>query len=126
MLKLTNPAPNRIDILLDGPVGANEMRDGLDAFVEMASGMQGGQILYRIPEFAMPSFEAIGIKMAQLPRLFGLFGHFSSIAVLTDSALLRTAAEIEGAVIPGIAIKAFELDEEAAAEAWLAARAEAA
>jgi hypothetical protein len=39
--------------------------------------------------------------------------------VLSDTAWLRTATEVEGALIPELEIKAFDLHEAGAAEAWL-------
>jgi hypothetical protein len=62
----------------------------------------------------------LGVEFSRLPKLFGLLGKFEKCAVLSDAAWLRTAAEVEGALFPGITIKAFKMDEEEAAEAWLA------
>ncbi|WP_333713965.1 STAS/SEC14 domain-containing protein [Yoonia sp.] len=78
-------------------------------------------MLYRITSFAMPSLGAIGVEMARLPKLFGLLGKYDRCAVLTDIPWLRTAAEMEGALIPGLEIKAFALDAVDDAESWLIA-----
>ena len=120
MLKVTKISPNRVDIELNGSLDADGMRDGLDALIEQSEGVENGLMLYTISEFAMPSAAALAVEFARLPKLFGLIGKFDRCAVLSDAAWLRTAAEIEGAVIPGLAIKAFELGENEAAEAWLA------
>ena len=40
-------------------------------------------------------------------------------AVLTDTAWLRTASEVEGALIPGLQVRAFRSDQELEAEDWL-------
>ncbi|MEP3049869.1 MAG: STAS/SEC14 domain-containing protein [Erythrobacter sp.] len=40
--------------------------------------------------------------------------------MLSDAGWIRTAAEIEGALFPGMDIKSFELSEGEAAEQWLA------
>lgn len=119
MLTIEKPSPNRLNIDLSGRLDAEAMAKGLDDLLEQSEGITGGQMLYRITEFALPSFAAIGVEFARLPRLFSLLGKFDKCAVLSDAAWLRTAAEIEGALFPGIAIKAFELDQKEQAERWL-------
>ena len=47
-------------------------------------------------------------------------GDEADSAVLSDSDWLKKAAEIEGALFPGIEIKSFGLDGQEVAEAWLA------
>lgn len=122
MLSVSKPAPNRVDIELSGILDAELMASGLDDLIEKSEGVTNGKMLYRIPEFSMPTVSALAVELQRLPKLFGLLGKFDRCAVLSDAAWLRTAAEIEGALIPGIKIKSFELYETAAAEAWLAER----
>ena len=40
-------------------------------------------------------------------------------AVLTEKTWLKKASEFEGALIPGLEIKAFDRDQIAEAEAWI-------
>jgi hypothetical protein len=40
--------------------------------------------------------------------------------VLTDKKWLQKASELEGLLMPGLEIKAFDQDQAGAAEAWLA------
>ena len=119
MLKVTKPAPNRLDIELSGMLDAELMRAGLDELMALSVDINAGRMLYRIPGFAMPTLGAIGVEMGYLPKLFGLIGRFDRCAVCTDAAWLRTAAEMEGAMFPGLDIKSFALDDTAEAEAWL-------
>jgi hypothetical protein len=121
MLKITKSAANRVDIELDGTLDAETMRVALDDLIAKSEGIAKGRMLYTVTDFSLPTLGALGVELQRLPKLFALLGKFERCAVLSDTAWLRTAAEIEGAVIPGIAIKSFELDEAAAAEAWLAA-----
>ena len=121
MLTVTKPSANRVDIELDGAVDTETMRAALDDLIAKSEDVKNGRMLYTITEFAMPSLGAIGVEFQLLPKLFGLLGKFDRCAVLSDAGWLRTAAEIEGAVFPGIDIKSFELDQRDAAEAWLAA-----
>ena len=46
--------------------------------------------------------------------MFGLIRKFDRCAVLADQKWLKTISEIEGALIPGLDIKGFNTDEEAA------------
>lgn len=121
MLKVTKTAENRVTVDLIGKIDADMMREGLDDLLDLSKDMEHGEMLYTIKEFALPTLGAIGIEMGKLPQMFGLLGRFDRCAVLSDAGWLRTAAEIEGKLFPGIEIKAFEMTETDAAEAWLAA-----
>lgn len=120
MIIVTKPAPNRVDIELDGPLDAELMRIGLDDLLAQSEGVENGRMLYRITSFEMPTGGALGVEFTRLPQLFSLLGKFDRCAVLAEAGWLRTMAEIEGALMPGMTIKAFKLDETDAAEAWLA------
>lgn len=120
MLTITKPASNRVDIELSGQIDGDTMRAGLDALIEKTADLEQGVMLYRIHELALPTLGALGVKVEHLPKLFGLLGKIDRCAVLSDAAWIRTTAEIEGALFPGIAIKAFTLEDTDAAEAWLA------
>lgn len=120
MLTITKPAPNRVDIELSGPLDAEAMAAALDDLIAKSEDVTNGLMLYKITDFALPSLGAIGVEFQRLPKLFGLLGKFDRCAVLSDESWLRTAAEIEGALFPGIEIKSFEPGDADAAEAWLA------
>jgi hypothetical protein len=120
MLKITRVSPNRIDLELSGGLDADTMRTGLDELIAKSEYIESGLMLYTINEFAMPSAGALAIEFTRLPKLFGLIGKFDRCAVLSDAAWLRKAAEIEGALIPGLEVKGFELGQNDAAEEWLA------
>jgi hypothetical protein len=120
MLKITKPSPDRVDIALSGALDADAMRAGLDELIAMSEGVRNGRMLYRITDFAMPTLGAFAVELQRLPKLFALVARFDRCAVLSDTAWLRRAAEIEGALIPGLEVKSFGLGDAAAAEAWLA------
>lgn len=119
MLTISKTAPNRIDIELKGSLTAENMRTGLEELIAKSEDVVNGHMLYKIPEFVMPTLGALAVELQFLPRLFALLGKFKRCAVLSDAGWLRTAAEIEGALIPGIVIKSFELNDVQAAEDWL-------
>ncbi|MEO1798288.1 MAG: STAS/SEC14 domain-containing protein [Pseudomonadota bacterium] len=119
MLTITTPAKNRLNLTLAGQIDKAAMDQGLSDLIDAADGIENGTMLYRIESLMMPTPAALAVEFGYLPKLFGVVGKFRRCAVLSDQAWLRTAAEIEGALIPGLMIKAFHLDQEAAAESWL-------
>ncbi|WP_299671858.1 STAS/SEC14 domain-containing protein [uncultured Roseobacter sp.] len=119
MFKISKPSENRLDIELSGGLDADEMREALESLTVASQDMAGGKMLYRIYDFEMPTFGALAVEFQQLPKLFGVIGRFGRCAVLCDASWIRTAAEIEGALIPFLEIKSFPLAEAEAAEAWL-------
>ena len=119
MLTITKPSADRVDIELDGKIDADIMRTALDDLIAKSQGVKGGKMLYRITNFELPTLSAIAVEFTRLPKLFGLLGAFDKCAVLSDSDWLKKAAEIEGALFPGIEIKSFGLDQQDVAEEWL-------
>lgn len=121
MITITKPSPNRINLeITDAHIDEDAMRKAIEEVLRKTEGIEHGRMLYRLPHFPWPSLAAIGVKLEFLPRLFKLLGQFDRCAVLTDEAWLRTAADIEGALIPGLEIKGFGLEEIETAENWLA------
>jgi hypothetical protein len=112
--------PNRVDIEFGGKLDSDDMKAALDELVSKTQGVEHGRMLYRIGDFKLPTISAMVIEFWRLPSMFGLIRKFDRCAVLADQGWLKTISEIEGALIPGLEIKGFGLDEEAAAEAWLA------
>ena len=120
MFRITPNGPNRIDIEFSGKLDSDDMKIALDELVSSAKDIEHGRMLYRIRDFELPTLGAIGVELSRLPDLFRLIRNFDRAAVLADKKWIQTVGEIEGALIPGLKIKAFDPDEEALAEAWLA------
>ena len=120
MFRVIPNGPNRIDVEFSGKLDSEEMKAALDELISKTEGFEHGCMLYRIGDFELPTLGAIGVELSRLPELFTLIGKFDRAAVLTGKKWIQNASEIEGALIPGLEIKAFDLDEEAEAEAWLA------
>ncbi|AGI66892.1 hypothetical protein OAN307_c11910 [Octadecabacter antarcticus 307] len=120
MLLIHKTGPNRVDIELSAILDSDMMAAGLDELFEASQDISNGVMMYKIPSFSMPTGGALAAEMMRLPKLFSLIKHFSRCAVLTDIGWLQTAARIEGALIPGLEIKCFDMADEAKAEAWLA------
>ena len=120
MLKIVPNGPNRLDIELSGKLNSEEMKIALDELLSLSKDIQNGSMLYEIVDFQLPSLGAIAVEFSRLPSMFGLLKHFDRAAVLTDKTWLKNVSEIEGMLFPGLEIKAFNRDQRAVAEAWLA------
>lgn len=121
MLQVQRIGDNRLDIALSGKLDSDAMRAALDALVSKSEGIEHGQMLYRINDFKIPTLGAMAVEFARLPAMFRLMRQFDKAAVLADQDWLQKIGEIEGALIPGLDIKGFDLDEQDEAEHWLAA-----
>jgi hypothetical protein len=119
MFKVTPNGVNRLDIQLSGKLDAEEMKIALDELVDKSKHIENGKMLYEVIDFHLPSLAAISIEFSRLPAMLGLMKKFNRAAVLTDKAWLKKVSEFEGAMFPGLVIKAFNRDQKAEAEAWL-------
>jgi hypothetical protein len=119
MFTVTSKGDNRLDIELSGKLDADSMKAAMDDLIGQSADISNGKMLYTVIDLHLPSLGAIGVEFTRLPALFGLLGKFDRAAVLTDRSWLKKATEIKGALIPGIDIKAFDLDQVAEAELWL-------
>lgn len=119
MLSVRKSGPNRVDIELTAILDGDMMATALDELVEVSKDITNGVLMYRIPSFSMPTGGAIMAEMIRLPQLFQVISHFNRCAVITDFGWIAATAQVEGALIPGLAIKSFGSNEEKAAEAWL-------
>ncbi|MGQ7959041.1 STAS/SEC14 domain-containing protein [Pseudomonas sp. SP16.1] len=119
MFKVTRSGDQRIDVDFAGKLDSDAMRVALDELIQAAEGIEHGQMLYRIGSFEWPTLGAVGVELGRIPQLLRFIRQFDRVAVVADQQWLRTASAVEGALIPGLTIKAFDSIHEAEAEAWL-------
>jgi hypothetical protein len=119
MFKIMQNGVNRLDIELSGKLDAEEMKIALDELVSKSKNIENGKMLYKIIDFRLPSLCAIGVELSRLSSMLRLMKKFDHAAVLTDKTWLKKVSELEGALYPGLDIKAFNIDQKAEAEAWL-------
>ena len=119
MFKITSKGADRLDIELSGKLDIEEMKIALDELARKSENIANGKMLYEIVDFHLPSLGAMAVELSRLPSMFGLIRKFDRAAVLSDKAWLQKLSEIEGALFPGLEIKAFDRRQKAAAEAWL-------
>ena len=122
MFKIIRKGTNRLDIEMSGRLNAEDMIIALDELVSKSENIENGKMLYDVIDFHIPSLEAITIEFSRLPSMFGFLKKFWRAAVLTDKTWLKKASEFEGALFPGLEIKAFSRDQRIEAEAWLSSR----
>jgi len=119
MFEVIKKGANRLDIQLNGKLDSESMTTALDELFSKSENIQNGKMLYVINDFQLPTLGAIGIEFSRLPSMFCFIKKFNRAAVLTDKTWLKKASEFEGALIPGLEIKAFNLEQKVEAEAWL-------
>lgn len=119
MFEVTRKEDNRLDIDFTGKLDNDAMKAALDDLMAKGEGIENGRMLYRIDNFSFPSLGAIWIELSRLPELFRFIRKFDRAAVVADKKWLRIISEFEGALIPGLEIKAFTPEQEALAETWL-------
>ncbi len=120
MFKVIQKGTNRLDLEMSGKLDAKEVKIALDELVSKSENIENGKMLYDVIDFRLPSLGAIAIEFSLLPSVFGLLKKFDRTAVLTDKTWLKKLSELEGILYPGLKIKAFNRDQRAEAEAWLA------
>ena len=91
----------------------------LDELVSQSEGIENGRMLYDVVDYHLPSLGAIGIEFSRLPSMLGLMKKFDRAAVVSDIAWHKMISELEGALYPGLEIKAFSREQKMDAEAWL-------
>ncbi len=119
MFKVIANGTNRLDIELSGKLCAEDMRSALDELENQSTHIEQGQMCYEIIDLHMPSLGAIGVEIYRLPMLFRIMKKFACVAVLTDKIWVKKASEWEGALFPGLEIKAFSRYQKTAADIWL-------
>lgn len=122
MLIVKRVNDNRLDIEMSGKLDSHGMKAALDDLIEKSEGIEHGRMLFDVIDYRLPSLDAIGIELSRLPSMFRWINRFERAVVLSDRKWLRVISEIEGVMIPGLEIKAFDRDDRFEAEAWLEAQ----
>lgn len=119
MFRIHSPILNRLDIDINGKLDSTDMRLLIDDLDARSKPIAAGRLLMRVQEFDMPTLGAIGVEISRIPTLLKLIRRFERAAVVSDKDWIRRMSEIEGAIIPGLEVRGFELRELADAETWL-------
>src|SRR5690554_1691952 len=119
MFQITRPSENRLNIELAGKLDKEEMKRLLDELMAKSVDISRGTLFMRIDKFDIPTLGAIGVELSRMPSLFRFIRRIDRAAVVVDKSWVRKVSELEGALIPGLELKAFDLTQGTEAEAWL-------
>ncbi|HLA29596.1 MAG TPA: STAS/SEC14 domain-containing protein [Pseudomonas sp.] len=119
MFQVMRNGENRVDVEFAGKIDSNGMKIAIDELRLKSEGIEHGRMLYRVGDFSLPTLGAIAVELSHIPQLFRVARHFDRMAVVAGKGWVRKTSEVEGALIPGLQIKSFDLSQEAEAEAWL-------
>ena len=120
MFQVTKQGNNRLNIEFSGKLNRDDMKVALDDLIQKSQGIQQGRIFYRIGDIDLPSLGALALELQRIPQLLRVIRRFDRVAVVSGTSWVRKAGEIEGALMPGLQVKSFDLNQEKDAEAWLA------
>lgn len=104
---------------ISGKIDAEDMKKGLDAFLATLSDEKKTDFLYEIDDFELPTLNALAVEFRYLPSLFAALPKMGRVAVVSGVGWIRKAAVVEGKVIPGLRIEAFEPEDTQDAIRWL-------
>jgi len=121
MMNLTKVSNNRVHVEFGGKIDRDQVTKVLDEMFAAIADRELGLLMYRIGKLEMPTLGAIAVELKNLPKIFRLVQKIDRIAVVCDQGWIKTSTEIEGKLIPGLEMKAFDLDKESAAIEWLEA-----
>ena len=119
MFSVRKNGKNRLDINMSCKLNADSMSDVIDEMATKSSNIKNGVMLYTIKDLQLPTLGAIGVEISRLPTLLRLIKKFDRAAVLTNKNWIKKLSAIEGALMPGLEIKSFNLEEEKEAIDWL-------
>ncbi len=108
-----------VHMSITGNIKPESMTQGLDWIHELDA--EDDDFNLRI-DMAQGEFDDLAAISAEFKRVATVLRHSKSAkkcALMTDSMFLRNSAKVEGAVIPGLEVRTFDLDEETPAERWL-------
>lgn len=113
-------ADDLVVITMSGKLDATMTKVALDMLVLEMDDMHHGGILMRAGGVEWPTLGAIGVELRHWGQMMAMIEKIDRAAILTDDGIIRAAAAVESALIPGITMRSFDLSEEAGARAWLA------
>ena len=119
MFDITPDTKGFVHLTISGRIEPQEMQAGLEAFLACLEDGKKTHFLYTITDFEFPPMTSIGVEFSYIPLLLQSLSKIGKVAVVADQAWLRTAAEVEGKLIPGLTIQSYEPDQAQAAETWL-------
>lgn len=106
---------------LSGKVGKDDLGEALEWLSEANDAHEAYNMCVDVAKMDFASLGEISEEFKRLAAMWRTAKALDKCAVVTDSKYLQSAAKIEGAVIPGLEIESFEIEDLAPAMDWLGA-----
>lgn len=104
---------------VNGRVGEDELKQGLSWFQERAEANDNYNICIDLRAEEFSDLSAVSREFKNVASMLRHATTAQKCAIISDSAFVRNSAKVEGAVIPGLEIEAFDVTERDPAVAWL-------
>ena len=119
MLRLhADTPPHVLAFEIDGTVTAPDMDDLYNAVERVTEGTGPVHVCGEIHGIGGLTLDAIGASLKRGVGLLGRIGRVKRYAVVSDVGWIRTVAELEGAVIPGMSVRVWPTAQRDDALAW--------
>ena len=119
MLRLHTDTPAHVlSFEIDGTVTAPDMDDLYNAVETATDGNGPVHIVGEIHGIGGLTLDAIGASFKRGVGLIGRLGRVKRYAVVSDVGWIKTMAELEGAVIPGMSVRVWPTAQRDEALAW--------
>ncbi|HWK53293.1 MAG TPA: STAS/SEC14 domain-containing protein [Hyphomicrobiales bacterium] len=119
MYSVERVAHDRVDVVVNGRLETEDMRQLIDTLEVRAADVEDGRMLIDVEDFHLPSLGAMKVEFANMPELMRLMRRFSHVAVLSDEGWVNAVSSLEGKLIPGLEINTFPRHQRYQAETWL-------
>jgi hypothetical protein len=119
MLTCTLPTPRALEIVCEGRVGADDVREAfarLDRLIETSPRID---CLADVRDGVHVDPTAIWEELKNLPAVARAVRALDRVALVADPAWVRAVGRIESRLIPGVDYRVFDRDGGAAARAWI-------
>ncbi len=119
---LPSPGPDIVAFRVTGKVTAGDIERSWAAIGAALDEAATIGLYVEIADLGGFTLDALVKDVAMGFQQIGQWRRFARYAVVADAAWIRTMASIEGAILPGIEIRAYTPDQGDDAMAWLADR----
>lgn len=119
MLTLTSIPPAAIEITVEGALVREDVARAIAEIEAMLDTVERLDILADVRGKPDIHPGLILEELKHLPTLFRMMRAIDRIAVIADENWVRTAAKIEGKLIPGVTYEVYTRDQADNARAWL-------
>jgi len=104
---------------VSGQVTKESLHAGYEWFGEVAEANEDFNICVDMAKADFPDLSAVADQFRNISNVLRVAPTAEKCAILSDSVFVRNSAKVEGAVIPGLDLQTFKLDQAEPADKWL-------